>query len=210
MRKPFYMNDFTSTLNKYFESKINNLIANESITKQESKSIFDLFIHRIHLESERIIKFTELEEKQRTSPLVVCHKKSNLTFILKIKKDLSSDFIITYTKEKIFSIDKNIILTKVKPIDGYVYFVKSEYGYKIGFTTNLSTRLNSFGVKLPFKVELHSYIQTNRYKEVEKFLHDILSEKRLNGEWFNLIESDFEEIDIIVNNMLLERVINKA
>jgi len=200
------MNDFTSKLYKHFESKINNLIANESISKKESKIIFDTFINRIHLESERIIKYTELEEKQRSTSLIVCNKKSNLSFTLKINKDLSSEFIMNYTKEKVFSIDKNIILTKVKPIDGYVYFIKSEYGYKIGFTNNLKDRLNAFGVKLPFKFELHSFVQTNKYKDLEKFLHEVLCEKRINGEWFGLSESDFIEIDILINNMNLKRI----
>lgn len=90
---------------------------------------------------------------------------------------------------------------------GYVYFVKSDYGFKIGYTTNLTTRLNTFGVKLPFKILLNSYIETFDYKNIELMLHKMLSHKRLNGEWFSLTDNDFSDIDKIIKNINLKRII---
>lgn len=77
---------------------------------------------------------------------------------------------------------------------GYVYVIKSEYGYKIGKTVNVKSRSQLFSVKLPFPIELVHYAWFDNYSEAERGFHDQFSHKRLEGEWFDL---DHEDVAII-------------
>jgi len=76
---------------------------------------------------------------------------------------------------------------------GMVYLIKSKFGYKIGRTKNLTSRVKLFGVKLPFKIELVQEVQVKDYKYVEKRLHEHFASKHLNGEWFDLSTRDVAE-----------------
>ncbi len=73
---------------------------------------------------------------------------------------------------------------------GYVYLIKSEYGYKIGKTKNMKQRTQLFGVKLPFSIEIAGYGWFNDYSAAEAEYHRRYAHKRLDGEWFKLSESD--------------------
>jgi len=77
---------------------------------------------------------------------------------------------------------------------GYIYVIKSEYGYKIGKTVNLKSRTSLFSVKLPFPIELVHYAWFENYSQAERKFHDIFSSKRLEGEWFNLSAADIAAI----------------
>lgn len=79
-------------------------------------------------------------------------------------------------------------------IAGYIYVLKSEYGYKIGKTVNLKDRIRLFGVKLPFKFDLIVTGQVENYSKAEAELHKQFAEKRLDGEWFALNPKDIEQI----------------
>lgn len=79
--------------------------------------------------------------------------------------------------------------------DGYVYLIQSEMGqYKIGKSRQLDKRIKLFSVKLPFKTEMIHYFYTKTMTQDETFLHDRFSEKRTNGEWFDLTTEDVEYI----------------
>jgi len=82
---------------------------------------------------------------------------------------------------------------------GYIYLLKSAYGYKIGKSKNPKNRNNFFGVKLPFEVEMIKTIQIENYHQVEKDLHKHFENKHLNGEWFDLTEEEVEEFEQITN-----------
>lgn len=101
--------------------------------------------------------------------------------------------------------DSSYLLSKVHVNPGFVYFIKSDYGVKIGCTKNLTDRLNVFNVKLPFKIELESFVRVIEYSKIESLLHHLLSHKNINGEWFDLDKNDFIEIDTILNNINLKR-----
>ena len=73
---------------------------------------------------------------------------------------------------------------------GYVYLIRSEYGYKIGKTKNMKQRTQLFGVKLPFQIEIAGYGWFDDYSAAETEYHRRYAHKRLKGEWFNLSESD--------------------
>ncbi len=77
---------------------------------------------------------------------------------------------------------------------GYVYLIRSEYGYKIGKTVNIKNRTNLFSVKLPFRIELVSYAWFENYSKAEREFHDRYATKRLEGEWFDLSASDVAEV----------------
>lgn len=79
-------------------------------------------------------------------------------------------------------------------VKGFVYIIKEhKYNtYKIGKTKNLKQRMNLFGVKLPFKIEIVHIIASDDYSEIETELHKTFAEKRLEGEWFDLSDEDIE------------------
>lgn len=80
---------------------------------------------------------------------------------------------------------------------GFVYLIKSPYGYKIGKTIQIHDRLKLFNVKLPFKWELVSYIICESHGEMESQFHLNWKDKNLNGEWFILTNEDIN----VFNNL---------
>jgi Meiotically up-regulated gene 113 len=82
-----------------------------------------------------------------------------------------------------------------KQSKGFVYLIQSQSGaYKIGRTKNPNDRLKTFNVKLPFEVEFICLIETANMHALEAELHEQFSDKRVNGEWFNLNSDDVEYI----------------
>jgi hypothetical protein len=77
-----------------------------------------------------------------------------------------------------------------KPVTGHIYLIKSEHGYKIGKTKNLSQRLSTFGLKLPFPIKLIHALRSNDISRCEWHFHDYFKRKRINGEWFRLTDED--------------------
>lgn len=77
---------------------------------------------------------------------------------------------------------------------GFVYVIRSCYGYKIGKTKRMKQRSQLFSVKLPFDIEVIHYAWFEDYSRAELKLHQRFKTKRLNGEWFQLTDRDVEEI----------------
>jgi len=90
--------------------------------------------------------------------------------------------------------DRTFLTRNIKPKFGYVYFLKSKHGYKIGKTKNIKKRMDVFGVKLPFEVKLKYLIKTSYWDVLEKDLHKKFESKKINGEWFDISEKDIENI----------------
>lgn len=80
------------------------------------------------------------------------------------------------------------------PTPGYVYLLKSPYGYKIGKTVNIRSRTRLFEVKLPFKFTLEHHAFFDDYSAAESQLHRRFASRRLEGEWFDLTEDDVRGI----------------
>lgn len=80
---------------------------------------------------------------------------------------------------------------------GYVYVLQAPGGYhKIGRTINPDNRIETFNIKLPFRVEYRNIIQTPDMHSLESRLHQKFAHKRINGEWFyDLTERDLRFID---------------
>lgn len=90
---------------------------------------------------------------------------------------------------------ENEIKRRELPINGYVYIVRSVTGHcKIGCAKDPNDRLRTFGVKLPFEIELDLLIPTDDHRALEKKLHQLFDYERVGGEWFKLSESDIEMI----------------
>lgn len=77
---------------------------------------------------------------------------------------------------------------------GYVYVIKSPYGYKIGKTKNMKQRSQLFSVKLPFAIEVISFGWFEDYSAAESNYHRTYAQKRMEGEWFDLDERDLRNI----------------
>lgn len=77
---------------------------------------------------------------------------------------------------------------------GYIYVIRSKFGFKIGKTVNLKQRTRLFEVKLPFSNSLEHYAWFEDYTRAERELHLQFHAKRLEGEWFDLDEKDLSEI----------------
>lgn len=87
-------------------------------------------------------------------------------------------------------------IRKPKPlVAGYIYFLKADNGLiKIGRTKDLDKRLDHFTTKLPYKLELIHSIKTSDYVGLEESFHDKYKANRKRGEWFDLDDSDIEDI----------------
>lgn len=107
-------------------------------------------------------------------------------------------------KEERFKEFEDIFIPKKtkKTKKGIIYIMKCGRTnlYKIGLTTgSVDTRFNSLKTANP-SINLFKY-----YEEVidlynkEKELHNLFSKKRIDGEWFELNESDLCEIDLFFN-----------
>lgn len=88
---------------------------------------------------------------------------------------------------------------------GYIYLIKAETGhYKIGRTKSIPDRMNFFGIKLPFKVELLKAIPVDDMYYFETWLHKWFEEFRVNGEWFALDEISVSNLIKLENQADLE------
>ena len=81
---------------------------------------------------------------------------------------------------------------------GYVYIIQDievSHRYKIGKTNNPQHRIGKqFGVELPFEIRLVHLLQTEDATAVENALHQRYAKNRKRGEWFELNDSQLQEI----------------
>jgi hypothetical protein len=77
---------------------------------------------------------------------------------------------------------------------GYVYLLRSEYGFKIGKTVSMKSRTRLFEVKLPFRFSVEHFAHFENYSQAERDLHDHFRGQRLEGEWFDLRQPDIAHI----------------
>lgn len=85
---------------------------------------------------------------------------------------------------------------------GIIYIMKCERTslYKIGLTTgDINLRLKSLKTANPSIILFKHYAEVMDLYEKERDLHNLFSKKRVDGEWFELNESDLFEIDLFFN-----------
>jgi len=81
---------------------------------------------------------------------------------------------------------------------GYIYFVHADgtNRYKIGLTVDLDRRMRELnGKQAPFENKLLWSIEVSDMRSAEKDLHDMFSNRRVNGEWFVFNESELDEVE---------------
>ena len=103
--------------------------------------------------------------------------------VIKDNQELFDKYIKNKEKESV---------KKELPKDGYVYIIKIDNYYKIGISINPKNRLKSF-TKLMKEPEIISLTFCNNYKQVEKELHEMFSDRNTNGEWFTLTDEELDK-----------------
>lgn len=79
---------------------------------------------------------------------------------------------------------------------GYVYLIQelNDGHFKIGRTRNPNNRLETFGVKLPAKIDYICLIPTEDTHLLENNLHWLFKHRHVAGEWFALSDDDVASI----------------
>ena len=88
-------------------------------------------------------------------------------------------------------------LPKLDAPAGYVYLIKDvsrTHTFKIGRTNHPGTRMNNFGVKLPFKTNVIAILKTDDAKALEQSIHRKFAMQHKRGEWYELTESQVQQI----------------
>ncbi len=96
--------------------------------------------------------------------------------------------------------EKNEKARKIKEDVGYIYMIKSQYGFKIGKSKNIKQRNKLYSIKMPFHFDYVFKEKCVDYHNLEIRLHEMFSEKHLNGEWFQLTDTDINHICQIIEN----------
>lgn len=75
-------------------------------------------------------------------------------------------------------------------IAGYVYLLEAGPYYKVGRSKDPDNRIKTLQIQLPFPTEIKEVMPCDDEIEAEKWFHAYYSERRLNGEWFQLTHGD--------------------
>lgn len=76
--------------------------------------------------------------------------------------------------------------------EDYLYIIENNGLYKIGYSSNWDKRFKNYQTHLGQVNIVYVTKQPNCF-ELERHLHNLFSDKRLNGEWFDLDETDLLE-----------------
>lgn len=74
----------------------------------------------------------------------------------------------------------------------FIFFIKQNRlsPIKIGKTNNLDRRIRDLILSSPYGITVLGYIKTINGSDVLKTVHDVFSEYRLNGDWFDISKQD--------------------
>ena len=76
-----------------------------------------------------------------------------------------------------------------------MYLLECNGLYKIGITTrSVTKRIKNLQTGNPYVISLVFYKVCSNYDKMERYFHNLFSDKRLVGEWFALDKKDVEHI----------------
>lgn len=77
----------------------------------------------------------------------------------------------------------------------HVYAIAHEHGFvKIGRSKNPQQRLSNHQTSCPYNLWLLASLPVSDSRAVETDLHEMLDEKQVRGEWFELEYDDYDDI----------------
>ena len=86
--------------------------------------------------------------------------------------------------------------------EDFIYIIKSNGLYKIGYTSNLKSRLNDYSINFGLIELIYVYKGFKSY-ELETIIHKLVSNKNYRGEWFNLCDEDIIKIIKYCSSLIL-------
>lgn len=120
--------------------------------------------------------------------------------IADVIKNHCQDFIIELLKDKTIlsraerEVQQLIIFEEDNKLkEDYLYVIKSNGYYKIGYTTNIKSRLNDYKVHFGMVDLIYVYKGYNCY-DLESIIHNLVINKNHKGEWFLLDNEDLFKI----------------
>ena len=79
-------------------------------------------------------------------------------------------------------------ISSVMPEKQYVYFVSDGEFVKIGVSKDIAFRLKKMQTSTPRVLRLLWCIETHAPYLIETALHNVLKSRRINGEWFDILD----------------------
>ena len=83
----------------------------------------------------------------------------------------------------------NQLISKNKKVNQFIYIIKDNDYYKIGYTTNYKKRIKAYKTHNA-NINTVCLVETEKAFELEAYLHDMYKDKNIRGEWFDLTEKD--------------------
>jgi hypothetical protein len=124
-------------------------------------------------------------------PLTFCFKSFKVKLIFYNKGEFKISFEHNYNHVAV--IDDKKLREEFSADPGYVYFLESEFGWKIGKTRNLDNRRRVFDVKLPFEIALRYFVKSHEITRLEAYFHKHFKDRNLNGEWFVITNDEIRD-----------------
>lgn len=91
----------------------------------------------------------------------------------------------------------------------YIYIIKNDLYYKIGYTKNIENRLRELQTANSSKLQLVESFYTNSPKKDEDYLLKTFKNKKKRGEWFNLSGNDIIFIQDYFNKISINKELSK-
>lgn len=87
-----------------------------------------------------------------------------------------------------------------------IYVISHPHGfYKIGFTRDINNRLRGLQVGSPYELKVVKLVECQNSFEVEQRIKwGYLFNKRIRGEWYELDESELEDVIKIINETAIQ------
>ena len=71
----------------------------------------------------------------------------------------------------------------------YLYIIESNAGFKVGYTTNIESRIKNYKTYLSDFDVVFVHNGDDCF-EIESYMHEYFRSKKISGEWFELSDSD--------------------